>query len=227
MSVARLRTELTSRCVAAALGALILSLLLAATSSAAAGTPMPAACAPTASVPSPATPLAPPPEQVVACIGSQPITGAAFAHWAVIATKGDGPPSKGHPPPSAAAVKQQVMGFLISSDWVLAEAQDLRIHVTEAEVRRTFDHLRNQVFHTRREFHAFLRSSGETLADLVFRVRLTLTSVRIQRHIVAGHHGTRSRQRALETFVANFKRKWQAQTSCASQFAVADCGRVY
>ncbi|MCW3056106.1 MAG: peptidylprolyl isomerase [Solirubrobacterales bacterium] len=227
MSVARLRTELSSRCVAVARGAVVLSVLLPATSSAVAGTPMPAACPPTASVPSPATPLTPPPEQVVACIGAQPITGAAFSHWAAIAAKAVGPPGKGRPPPSAAAVKQEVMSFLISSNWVLGEAQDLGLHVTEAEVRHSFDHIRDQQFHTRREFHAFLRASGETLGDLVFRLRLNLTSVRIQRHIVAGHHGTRSKERALETFVVNFKRKWQAQTSCASQFAVPDCGRVY
>jgi hypothetical protein len=213
--------------VAAAQGAVVLSLLVSATPSAAAAPAAPAVCPPAASAPSTATPLAPPPEQVLACIGTQSIRGAAFAHWAVIAAKAYGPPSKAHPPPSAAVVAQEVMGFLISSDWVLAEAQDLRLHVTEPEVRRTFDHIRNQQFHTRREFHAFLRASGQTLADLVFRVRLNLTSERIQRHIVAGHHGSRNQARALATFVVSFKRKWQAQTSCASQYAVSDCGRVY
>jgi foldase protein PrsA len=186
-----------------------------------------ALCPWSATAPSPTAPPPPPPEQVLACIGAQSITGAAFSHWAAIAAKAEGPPRKGHPPPSAVAVKQEVMGFLISSDWVLGEARDLGVHVTEAEVRHRFDHIRDQQFHTRREFHAFLRASGETLGDLVFRVRLNLTSIRIQRHIVAGHHGTRSKERALETFVVNFKRKWQARTACASQYAVPDCGRVY
>jgi hypothetical protein len=226
MSVGRLRTRLGRRCVAAIRGAIVLSLLVPVISSAGVSSASAALCPPSATPPSPAAPQPPPPDQVVACIGAQPITGAAFSHWAAIAAKAEEPPGK-RPPPSAAAVKQEVMGFLISSNWVLGEARDLGVHVTEAEVRHSFDHIRNQVFHTRREFHAFLRASGETLGDLVFRMRLNLTSVRIQRHIIAGHHGTRSKERALETFVVNFKRKWQAQTSCASQFAVADCGRVY
>jgi hypothetical protein len=218
------------RCLAIARGALLLGLLAPVPASAAAGSASPV-CLPPASAPAPApaaaTPLAAAPEQVLACIGPQPISAAAFRHWAAIAARAEGPPTKGHPAPSVTAAKQEVMDFLISSNWVLGEARDLGLHVSEAEVRRRFDHVRNQQFRTRREFHAFLRASGETLADLVFRVRLNLASERIEMHVAAGHRGARSQASALAKFLVTFKRKWQAQTSCASQYAVADCGRVY
>jgi hypothetical protein len=170
-----------------------------------------------------ANPLSPAREQIVACVGSQSITGVAFSHWAVVAQKSEG--SSKHRP-SASEVMKQVMGFLISSDWMLGEATDLNIHVSESEVRHTFDHIRTQQFPKKNEFKAFLRQSGETVADLLFRVRLNLASTRIQQHVAAGHRGARSQQRALSRFVHDFKVKWEAQTYCDPAYAVTDCGHV-
>ncbi len=133
-----------------------------------------------------ANPLSPAPEQIVACIGSQSITGATFSHWAVVAQKSEG--SSKHRL-SASEVMKQAMSFLISSDWVLGEATDLNIHVSEGEVRHTFDHLRAQ-------------------------------------HVLAGHHGAHSQQRALKRFVHDFKLKWEAQTYYDPTYAVTDCGHV-
>jgi len=118
------------------------------------------------------------------------------------------------------------MGFLISSDWVLGEATDLNIQVSEGEVRHTFDHIRTQQFPKKKEFKAFLRQSGETVDDLLLRVRLNLTSTKIQRHVVEGHHGARNQQRALSRFLYAFKLKWEAQTYCDPAYAVTDCGHV-
>jgi hypothetical protein len=168
-------------------------------------------------------PLSPSPEQIVACVGSKSITGATFSHWAVVAREPEGS-SKHHP--STGEVTNQVMGFLLSSDWVLGEATDLNIHVSEGEVRHMFDHIRNQQFPKKKEFKTFLKQSGQTVADLLFRVRLNLTSMRIQKHVLAGHRGAHSQQRALERFVHDFKLKWEPQTYCDPAYAVTDCGHV-
>jgi hypothetical protein len=177
-------------------------------------------------------PLSPAPEQIVACVGSQSITGATFSHWAGVAGRSEEPSPKAvqtaskHHAPSAGEVINQVMGFLISSDWVLGEATDLNIHVSEGEVRHTFDHIRNQQFPKKREFKTFLKQSGQTVADLLFRVRLNITSMRIQKHVLAGHRGAHSQQRALSRFVHDFTVKWMAQTYCDPGYAVTDCGHV-
>jgi hypothetical protein len=176
--------------------------------------------------------LSPAPEQIVACVGSQSITGATFSQWAAIARKSEEPAPKAvrtassHHAPSAGEVAKEVMGFLISSDWVLGEAADLHIHVSEGEVRHTFDHIRARQFPKLKGFKAFLRQSGETVADLLFRVRLNLTSTRIQRHVTAGHRGAHNQQAALERFVHAFRLKWEAQTYCDPGYAVQDCGHV-
>lgn len=184
------------------------------------------ACPPvTPSQPQPAAALLnPPAEQVLACAGAQPVTGAVFAHWATVAEKAEG---SGHHPPSSATVIQQVMGFLISGDWLLGEAQKLKIVVSPRAVRRTFDRLRGQEFHKPREFRAFLRSSGETVADLLLRVRLNLVSQRLQRHVLVGHRTARSQEQALVRFLSAFKSRWQAQTYCAAQYTVMDCGHTF
>jgi len=171
-----------------------------------------------------ANPLSPAPEQIVACVGSQSITGVTFSHWAVIAQKSEG--SSKHRL-SASEVMKQVMGFLISSDWVIGEATDLNIHVSEGEVRHTFAHIRNQQFPKKKEFKAFLKQSGQTVADLLFRVRLNLASTRIQQHVAEGHRGARGQQHALSRFVHDFTTKWKAQTYCAPAYAVTDCGHVH
>jgi len=165
--------------------------------------------------------LSPAPEQVVACVGVQSITGATFSHWADIARR-----SGGKHPPSAAGVTSEVMGFLISSDWVLGEAAELDVHVSEGEVRHSFDRIRAAQFPKLKGFTAFLKQSGETVADLLLRVRLNLTSERIEKRVTAHHHGARSQLRAMKRFLHEFKLKWTAQTYCEPGYAISDCGRV-
>ena len=171
---------------------------------------------------SPAGSGQPSPERIVACVGPQSITDASFEHWANIARKGEDPKR----PPKAREVLKEVMGFLISSYWVIGEAAALNVHVSAGEVRRTFDRIRAQQFPKHGEFQTFLRQSGETVADLLWRVELNLLSERIQRHVLAGHRSARSQQSALRRFIYEFKRRWQAQTYCTPEYAVTDCGHV-
>ncbi len=118
------------------------------------------------------------------------------------------------------------MSFLISADWTLNEAQRLKIHVSAHLVRRTFDRLRAQQFRTQGQFQRFLNETGQTVADLLFRVEQTLLAQQITKHVIEARHGARSRQQALTRFVKAFRRRWRAQTYCATSFAVADCGSV-
>jgi hypothetical protein len=167
--------------------------------------------------------LHPPAQEIVACVGSQPIAGSLFGHWEDVASRAAGLPDSHGLEPSA--LVGEVMGFLISSDWVLGEAHDLRVQVSDREVRRRFDRIRREQFPKQREFRAFLRSSGQTVADVLLRVRLNLLSTRIQSRVTAGKRGARAEE-ALTRFARAFKSKWRAQTYCSPQFAVADCGHV-
>jgi hypothetical protein len=196
----------------------------------AAGCPPPTATSSTGAVlPPAATALGttePTPEQTLVCVGAQAITGATYSHWLTVAKDGIGPSGKGHHVASASELRTEVLGFLISSYWVLGEARELGVTLSAGAVKREFDHIRDDQFPKRKEFEAFLRTSGQTVADLLFRVELNLLSERIQKHVEAGHHSASSKRHALSQFVKAFKDKWQAQTYCAAEYDVADCGHV-
>lgn len=117
------------------------------------------------------------------------------------------------------------MGFLISTDWVIGEAAKLHIEASAIEVRRQFDHLRRLQFPKPAQFKKFLKQTGETVSDLLLRVRLSMLTTRIQQ-LVEGGGSKRSRQRALTRFVKRFQRTWKAQTYCETVYKVSACGHT-
>jgi len=82
------------------------------------------------------------------------------------------------------SLSQEVLGFLISSSWVLAEANNLGVHVSDKEVHEQFEKIKTQQFPKSGEFEKFLKTSGQTVSDLLLRVKLNMLSQRIQQKIV-------------------------------------------
>lgn len=104
-------------------------------------------------------------------------------------------PAKGQAAPTEAQLKQQceqqykslqqeVLGFLVSSEWVLGEAGSLGVNASDKEVKKRFEQIRNQQFPKSAEFQHFLTSSGQTVSDLLLRVKLNLLSSKIQQKVV-------------------------------------------
>ncbi len=191
----------------------------------ASSTPLPPQSAPLSEANTPPPPAA---EALIACVATTPILGATLAHWTAVAERAASPKGKA----SAAAsgevpAANQALSFLLSSEWILVEGRALGIHVSSAQVRRSYDRTRDRQFHRRSQFHAFLRSSGETVADLLFRVRLNMTSNALQQRIQRGRGDTKQKQQAIVRFVAQFRRKWRARTYCAAAYLVNDCGNSF
>jgi foldase protein PrsA len=80
----------------------------------------------------------------------------------------------------------QVMDFLIKAYWYQALAHKLGINVTDAQVQKAFQTAKNQQFKTSAEFQTFLTQSGQTLDDILFRVRVN----EIFKKLLAKHHST-------------------------------------
>ena len=76
-----------------------------------------------------------------------------------------------------------MLGFLISSSWVIGEAGSLGVKLSDAEVKKEFEKIKSQQFPKPAEFEKFLASSGETVSDLLLRVKLNLLSSKIQQKI--------------------------------------------
>lgn len=121
-----------------------------------------------------------------------PSYSACIAHLAATAPK----PAKGQKAPTTAQLKtqceqqykslqQQVLGFLISSEWVIGEASSLGVKLTDAEVRKQFLKIKNQQFPKAAEFEKFLTTSGQSVSDLLLRIKaVSLLPQKIEAKIV-------------------------------------------
>jgi foldase protein PrsA len=126
-----------------------------------------------------------------AVVPEPPNYTACIAHLAKTAPK----PTKGQPAPTKAklksecvtqykALQSEVLGFLISSQWVLGEASSLGVKLSDAAVKKEFAKIKTAQFPKPSEFEKFLSTSGQTVSDLLLRVKLNLLSQKIQKQIV-------------------------------------------
>ncbi|MDQ4072189.1 MAG: peptidyl-prolyl cis-trans isomerase [Actinomycetota bacterium] len=83
-------------------------------------------------------------------------------------------------------LRDQVMQFLISAQWIEAEAEERGIEASEREVDRMFEDQKRQSFPSDAEYRQFLQASGQSEADLKFRVRLDVLSNKVREEIVKG-----------------------------------------
>jgi len=128
--------------------------------------------------------------------GTKPAIPVPPKYTACIATaKAAAKPAKGQAPPTEAALKsqcaqqykslqQEVLGFLISSNWVIGEAKSLGVKISDKEVKKQFEKIKSQQFPKAAEFEKFLKTSGQSVSDLLLRVKLNLLSQKIQQKIV-------------------------------------------
>ena len=82
--------------------------------------------------------------------------------------------------------KAEVMSFLISSEWVIQEANRLGVHLTDQEVQKELEKLRQREFPKEAEFKKFLATSGETISDLLLRVKIDMLGSRIEKKVANG-----------------------------------------
>ena len=80
-------------------------------------------------------------------------------------------------------LKTEVLGFLISSNWVIKEGESLGVKVSDSEVKKQFNKIKTEQFPKAAEFEKFLASSGQSVSDLLLRVKLNMLSQKIQQKI--------------------------------------------
>jgi hypothetical protein len=144
------------------------------------------------------------PGDSVAVVAGNPITTRTLAHWGYIAAVNQSQSSPGSPviipdPPNytkcIAALKKiapasiphsqlktacvgqftQTMEYLLRSDWVQGQAAAQGLKVTPAQVQAKFTAARNQSpYKTDAQFAAFLKATGQTANDILYRFRISL-----------------------------------------------------
>ena len=84
------------------------------------------------------------------------------------------------------SLKEQVMQFLVSAQWILQEADERGLEVSDAEVKKQFEDQKEQSFPDDKAYKEFLETSGQTEQDLLFRVRLDVISNKVRQEILKG-----------------------------------------
>jgi foldase protein PrsA len=80
----------------------------------------------------------------------------------------------------------QVMDFLIKAYWYQAEAAKKHIKVTDVQVQQAFQTAKNQQFPNAGAFTSFLTQTGQTMQDILFRVRVN----QVYKKLLAQHSRT-------------------------------------
>ena len=112
-----------------------------------------------------------------------------FNHWlTVVASQPQPGQKKPSQPPKPGtrqydAVKQQVMQFLVSAKWIEGEAKERGVSATDAEIKRQFEQTKDQSFPNDKAYQRFLKTSGQTEEDLLFRVKLDVISNKIRQQV--------------------------------------------
>ena len=83
-------------------------------------------------------------------------------------------------------LRDQVLGLLISFEWIEREAADKGVKVTDAEVDKSFEEQKKQTFPKAADYEKFLKDSGQTEEDVRMRVRLDLLSNKIRDKVIKG-----------------------------------------
>jgi foldase protein PrsA len=77
-------------------------------------------------------------------------------------------------------LRDQVMSFLISAQWIQGEARDQGIKLSDKDVTKQFNKEKQQSFPKEADFQKFLQSSSMSLTDLKLQVKLGLLRNKIR-----------------------------------------------
>jgi foldase protein PrsA len=139
-----------------------------------------------------------------------------------IAGKQKQPAPQGVPKPDPKALKaqckqeydgvsQQTLQFLISSQWLSQEAAKRKITATDKEVQTTFLQQKKQSFPKEADYQKFLQTSGQSETDLLYRVKLSVLTNKLQQSIVK-NKGTVTDAAVADYYNKNKQRFAQPET---------------
>jgi foldase protein PrsA len=111
-----------------------------------------------------------------------------------VAAKQKQPVPKGQKKPTEDALKKQckteydtlkreVMQFLIQGEWVQQEAERRGVEVKPAELKKALEDQKKQVFPNDKQYQQFLKTSGMTEEDVLFRVKLNELQQRLTQKV--------------------------------------------
>lgn len=115
------------------------------------------------------------------------------------------------------SLSRTVLSFLIRSRWYVDEAVIQGIRISHKEVLHAFDRAKRRTFSTGRAFRRFLKQTGQSVADVLFRVRVNLAFMALLK--AAGGPSAR----AVKDLDHVVRKRFRAQTECFRYYVVPLC----
>jgi foldase protein PrsA len=98
-------------------------------------------------------------------------------------------------------LKRQVMQFLIQGEWVTQEADKRGVKVKQAELQKALEDQKKAVFPNDKQYQQFLKTSGMTEQDVLFRVKLNELQQRLTQKV------TQDAQKVSDEDIASYYEK--------------------
>jgi foldase protein PrsA len=152
------------------------------------------------------------PGNAVATVDGDSIPRTEYRHWLGVFTKqASSQQQQGTAKPTGKQLRDTTLQYLISSRWLDGEAEAQHITVSTAEVKKSFAEQKKQSFPKDADYQKFLKTSGQTEADVLERVRYSLLSNKITSK-VAGSGGTVTDQAVSDYYAKNKQQFAQPET---------------
>jgi foldase protein PrsA len=81
-------------------------------------------------------------------------------------------------------LRDQTMQFLVSAQWLIQESEERNIEASDKEIQDSFEQQKKQSFPKEKDYQKFLETSGQTEEDLLYRVRLSVLTNKLQQSII-------------------------------------------
>ena len=117
-----------------------------------------------------------------------------------------------------------VMDYLVKALWYELAAAQAGISPTPAQVQQSFEHAKAQQFHSATAYRRFLARTGQTMADVLFRVRSNLDVVALEKRYGGPSKGGVQAQTLRQAKVDQLVRqRYLSLTLCATGYVILDC----
>ena len=124
------------------------------------------------------------PEGVVVQVGQTAITKTTVDHWMSVMAGGRAVPDPSRQQDQS--LRQQALSFLVFSQWLLGEATEEGLKVSERGIEQRFKEKESASSPGGgTEFHEFLKATGKTISDVMFEVKTELASSRIRQTVAS------------------------------------------
>jgi hypothetical protein len=156
----------------------------------------------------------------VASVAGSEISRQELAHWTRIKRLEARASASSNRAQAAAEAERKALAFLITARWLQGEAAAQGVAAPPVEAQATYEALTRGPAGP--AFAHTLARRGMSRSDELFELRLDSLQRRVEAR-VAGAGSPAARRRALDAFVAAYRRRWRGRTTCGPGHLLPEC----